>query len=227
MTKQLPRGVRNNNPGNIERGKDRWLGMAQDQSSDNRFLVFDTPESGIRALMRVLINYQERHGIDTLREAINRWAPPAENNSTAYVQHVARLTGFDPDERLDFLDREVNVSLAKAIIRHENGEPSLYGLKEWYADDVYERAAVMAGFEPTATPLKKSRTLAGVAAAAGATVVAMAAPGLTPEDVSTVTAAANAFGWSKVAELLPHVVALLGLAFAAYARWDDAKRRLR
>lgn len=227
MTKQVPRGIRNNNPGNIERNKDRWLGMSNDQSSDSRFLVFDTPEAGIRALMRVLINYQERHKIDTLREAINRWAPPGENNSTAYVQHVSRLTGFDPDEKLDFLDRAVNIALTRAIVRHENGEPTIYGRKVWYGDAVYDRAAVMAGFEPTVEPLKKSRTLAGVATAAGATAVAMATPGLSPEDVGTVTAAAQAFGWDKVANILPHIIALAGLAYTAYARYDDARRKLR
>src|SRR5574343_1167217 len=102
MTKTMPRGIRNHNPGNIERGKDRWLGMSADQSTDSRFLVFDKLEAGIRALMRVLINYQERHDIKTLRAAINRWAPTTENNSSAYVQHVSRLTGLDPDEPIDF-----------------------------------------------------------------------------------------------------------------------------
>ena len=72
MTKALPRGIRNNNPGNIERGKDRWLGMSADQSGDPRFLVFDKPEAGLRAIMRLLINYQERHDIKTVRDAINR-----------------------------------------------------------------------------------------------------------------------------------------------------------
>ena len=235
MTKKLPRGIRNNNPGNVERNKDRWLGMSADQSADSRFLVFDTPEAGIRALMRILINYQERHGIKTMREAINRWAPPAENNSSAYVQHVSRLTGFDPDEPLDFLDREINVALARAIVRHENGEPSVYGRQEWYADDVYERAAVMAGFEPTVKPLVKSRTVAGaVIAAAGAAVgVAAGAPEavtgipITPEDVTVVAGAVAPFLGASVLQYLSPIATILGVALTIYARWDDARRKLR
>lgn len=35
MAKALPRGIRNRNPGNIERESDRWLGMSADQSSDS------------------------------------------------------------------------------------------------------------------------------------------------------------------------------------------------
>lgn len=234
MSKALPRGIRNRNPGNIERNKDRWLGMSADQSSDSRFLVFDTPEAGIRALMRVLINYQERHKINTLREAINRWAPPVENNSTAYVQHVSRLTGFDPDEPLDFLDREVNIALTRAIIRHENGEPSLYGLKEWYGDDVYDRAATMAGFEPHTKPLAKSRTVAGaVIAATGAAVgVAAGMPDpaplpVTPEDVAVVAGAVAPFVSATLLQYLSPIATLAGVALTIYARWDDARRKLR
>ena len=242
MTKQLPRGIRNNNPGNVERGKDRWLGMSADQSSDPRFLVFDTPEAGIRCLMRILINYQERHGIKTMREAINRWAPPVENNSSAYVQHVSRLTGFDPDEPLDFLDREINVALTRAIVRHENGEPTIYGRKEWYPADVYERAAVMAGFEPTTKPLAKSRTVVGaviaaagvaVGAATGAPDVATGAQDvaaglpITTEDVTIIAGALAPFLSGALLQYLSPIATLAGVALAVYARWDDARRKLR
>lgn len=242
MTKQLPRGIRNNNPGNVERGKDRWLGMSADQSSDSRFLVFDTPEAGIRCLMRILINYQERHGIKTMREAINRWAPPVENNSSAYVQHVSRLTGFDPDEPLDFLDREINVALTRAIVRHENGEPTVYGRKEWYGDDVYERAAVMAGFDPVKKPLAKSRTVAGAVIAAAGVAVGVAtgtpdaavgvqdvAQGLpvTTEEVTIIAGALAPFLGGALLQYLSPIATLAGVALTIYARWDDARRKLR
>lgn len=235
MTKQLPRGIRNNNPGNVERGKDRWLGMSADQSADGRFLVFDTPEAGIRCLMRLVINYQERHGIKTLRDAINRWAPPVENNSTAYVQHVSRLTGFDPDEPLDFLDREINVALTRAIVRHENGEPTVYGRKEWYGDDVYERAAVMAGFDPVKKPLAKSRTIAGAVIAASGAAIGVAvgspdvAPGLpiTPEDVTVVAGVLTPLLGASLLQYLSPIATLAGVALTIYARWDDARRKLR
>lgn len=235
MTKPLPRGIRNNNPGNVERGNDRWLGMSADQSSDSRFLVFDTPEAGIRCLMRLLINYQERHGTKTMREAINRWAPPVENNSSAYVQHVSRLTGFDPDEPLDFLDREINVALTEAIVRHENGEPTIYGRKEWYPADTYERAAVMAGFEPTKKPLVKSRTVAGaviaatsvaVGAVTGAQDVATDLP-ITPQDVTLIAGALTPFLSGALLQYLSPIATLAGVALAVYARWDDARRKLR
>lgn len=224
--KLLPRGIRNNNPGNIERGNDRWLGMSADQSTDPRFLVFDKPESGIRALMRVLINYQERSQINTIRGAINRWAPPGENNSGAYVQHVARLTGLDSDEPIDFLDAYINTSVTKAIIRHESGEPKSYGKDEWFADDVYQRAAVMAGFDPQQKPLIQSRTIAGAAIAAVGTVASSSLP-ITAQDVSTVVQAVSPFFGASVMAVLSPLATLLGLGLTVYARWDDSRRKIR
>lgn len=234
MSKSLPRGIRNNNPGNLERGKDRWLGMSADQSSDSRFLIFDKPEQGIRALMRVLINYQERHDIKTVRQAISRWAPNTENDSSAYTQHVSRLTGLDPDETIDFLDVYICTSMAKAIIRHENGDPRAYGQAEWYADDVYQRAAVIAGFEPVTKPLTKSRTVAGAAIATVGTIGTVLADQstgggipITAQDVTTIAATVAPFlGASAIAVLSP-VATLLGLGLTIYARWDDSRRKLR
>ncbi len=233
MNKKLPRGITNGNPGNIERGKDRWLGMSADQSTDSRFLVFDKPESGIRALMRVLINYQERHDIKTLRAAINRWAPTTENNSAAYVQHVSRLTGLDPDEPIDFLDEYICTAVAKAIVRHECGDPRAFGAPDnWYADDVYQRAAVMAGFDPASKPLTQSRTVAGaVIAAAGTvgTVAASSSAGLpvTADDINTVVQVVGPLLGSSVMAVLSPVASIVGIGLTLYARWDDARRKIR
>ena len=67
-----PRGIRNRNPGNIDRGRDRWQGMADDQSPDPRFVVFTEAEWGIRAIVRVLRSYRDRHGLETVRAIVSR-----------------------------------------------------------------------------------------------------------------------------------------------------------
>ena len=116
----LPRGIRNHNPGNIERTRDRWQGMAADQSADPRFVVFTAPEFGIRALVKLLLNY-ERMGFDSPRKIITRFAPHVENKTDAYVANVARALGVGPDDVVD-LDRfDVMLPLVKAIIQQENG----------------------------------------------------------------------------------------------------------
>lgn len=113
-----PRGVRNNNPGNIEAGATAWQGQI---GSDGRFATFGSPEAGIRALGRNLLTYQETHGLETVHAIINRWAPPAENNTTAYVRTVAKAVGVSPAERINLRDPETLQKLASAIIQHENG----------------------------------------------------------------------------------------------------------
>ncbi|HEY6022286.1 MAG TPA: structural protein P5 [Candidatus Paceibacterota bacterium] len=115
------RGERNNNPGNIERGTIHWQGMADDQSGDKRFIVFNTPEDGIRALAKLLFNYQNIHGLNTVRQIVNRWAPPTENDTYSYVNTVASEVGVTPDDKINLTDSETLAKLVTAIIRHENG----------------------------------------------------------------------------------------------------------
>lgn len=121
------RGERNNNPGNIDRDSTKWKGMAADQSGDSRFIVFSAPVWGIRALARNLLTYStlypegSKADIDTVREIINRWAPPVENNTSAYVNAVAQAVGVGPDDEIDVSDEATMQALVKAIIWHENG----------------------------------------------------------------------------------------------------------
>lgn len=114
-----PRGVRNNNPGNLEASSSNpWVGQT---GSDGRFAKFETPEHGIRALGRNLISYQ-RQGIDTVGEIINRWAPPTDNNDTAaYIKSVCAQLGVKADQPLDASNPDTLQALCAAIIKHENG----------------------------------------------------------------------------------------------------------
>lgn len=130
----MSRGLRNNNPGNLRKSNDAWRGLSDDQSKDKAFFQFDEPVYGIRALMIVLKNYQLKYGLYTVREIINRWAPPIENDTKSYVNSVARKVGYEPDETID-VAREM-IPLAKAIIYHENGVQP-------YSDDILQRAYIL------------------------------------------------------------------------------------
>lgn len=113
------RGIRNNNPGNLEYSKTNpWVGQTGD---DGRFAKFETPEHGIRALGRNLLSYQ-RQGIDTVNDIINRWAPPSDNNNTdAYIQAVCAQLGVTPYQPLDASNPDTLKALCASIIQHENG----------------------------------------------------------------------------------------------------------
>ena len=43
-----------------------------------------------------LLTYQRQHGLDTVKGILNRWAPPSENDTGAYVQTVSRALGLRP-----------------------------------------------------------------------------------------------------------------------------------
>ncbi|MCB1717174.1 MAG: hypothetical protein KDK05_18775 [Candidatus Competibacteraceae bacterium] len=114
-----PRGVRNNNPGNIVKGE-QWQGLVD--GTDPRFATFASPEMGIRALGRNLLAYQNKHGLNTVSDIINRWAPSNENNTGAYIRAVAGSLGVGPSDKLNLSDQQTLAKLSKAIIQHENGK---------------------------------------------------------------------------------------------------------
>ncbi|EDV5349925.1 structural protein [Salmonella enterica] len=133
-----PRGIRNNNPGNIRWGDD-WKGLVpKSQRTDKDFCQFITPEYGIRAMIVILRNYQRKHGLNTITGIINRWAPTNENNTQAYIDSVAKATSTAPDQFVRTDDSRFMMKLLQAIIRHENGEQP-------YGFDVFVRAVELAG----------------------------------------------------------------------------------
>jgi len=115
----MTRGIRNNNPGNIRQGTSRWQGMSATQP-DSEYVTFDSPIYGIRAMAKLLTNYQTRYGLKTIREIITRWAPPVENITESYIANVSRIVGASPDQEIDVAGSMV--PLVKAIITHENGQ---------------------------------------------------------------------------------------------------------
>jgi hypothetical protein len=125
------RGLRNNNPGNIDYNpRNDWQGqLPPDPAIEKRFARFDSPENGIRALAKLLINYRGKDGmpgiglkgIDTVRETINRWAPSVENETEAYIKAVSVAAGVLSNEQIDIRDRRILLGVVTAIIKHENG----------------------------------------------------------------------------------------------------------
>ena len=122
-----PRGIRNNNPLNIRRSKDKWKGMCA-QQQDAAFCQFESMEWGWRAAFWLLTRtYYHQYRLFTIRAIISKWAPPIENKTDAYIANVARLTGIGPDEPIgipsDQPARWMAVATAMAI--QENGTAAL------------------------------------------------------------------------------------------------------
>jgi len=114
------RGIRNNNPGNIRRSNEAWKGLSPEQT-DPEFFQFQAMPYGIRAIVKILRNYSTRYNLNTVAGIINRWAPPNENDTGAYVRYVAGMVGVGPGERIDLDDTTIVFSLVRAIMAQENG----------------------------------------------------------------------------------------------------------
>lgn len=112
------RGLRNNNPCNLKSSKNtKWDGQI---GSDGKFIIFESPEYGIRACAKNLKNYQHKNGLDTLRSMVYRMGPPHENNTKKYVRNLSNIVGVSPDEKINVLKHLPEI--IKGIIFLENGK---------------------------------------------------------------------------------------------------------
>jgi hypothetical protein len=115
----MTRGEKNNNPTNIRHViGTTWVGQS-DTQTDDAFVQFTDPTYGIRACARILKSYQ-LEGLLTLSEIIDRWAPPNENNSLAYVTDVCNRCELEPDDPVNY--QTSMPGIIKGIVWHENGE---------------------------------------------------------------------------------------------------------
>ena len=126
MTKKLPRGLRNNNPGNIRVSKDNWLGkIPADKKKDKDFEEFSSMAHGYRALIKNLQNYHLIHKLNTVEQFINRWAPPVENNTKGYIDRVCKDLKVQPSFEVDVFSKKIMCKLAASISSIENGVPAV------------------------------------------------------------------------------------------------------
>ena len=114
----------------MDRGEPPWNGEIRDvamcqndmqrmEMTHGRFCVFERAVMGIRAMAKNLLAYHDRLSCDTIREYIERWAPPNENNTEAYVAQVASRLACSPDEPIEIRDPKVMEAIIDGIIRVE------------------------------------------------------------------------------------------------------------
>lgn len=265
MDPRTSRGFLNNNPGNVDRGADIWQGEIRDPADSRltefqrtelvkgRFCVFLQPQLGIRMLAKTLFAYRDQLGRRTVRQIINTWAPPNENDTGAYVNVVAGKVGVSPDAEIDVRDYKTLRALVSAIIVHECGGMPYAGSE---VEDGLMLAGVVKPVGVTTSKTATSLTIASGATVAGGGVAVLQettqsqpqvqapAPVLPPEpDMSaTITAVQEplrqaADGIAPFAGTSPAlaqalfwlkialtVIAVVGIAVAAWERVKRARR---
>jgi hypothetical protein len=116
------RGLKNNNPLNIRKNTDFFEGEVA-VSTDTSFKQFCTMAHGYRAAFVMLGTYLLR-GQNTIEKIVSRWAPPNENNTAGYINHVEQWSGVARDKELTAASGDDYLQIVVAMSRVENGTPA-------------------------------------------------------------------------------------------------------
>ena len=131
-----PRGIRNNNPGNLVYTAIQWNGkLAKHQNKDRRFEMFIAPVYGVRAMIKDLKNDMERKGKVTVSALIEEYAPRSENKTEAYIQTVCKDLGVSKTTHLRPTKNTLR-RLVLSISRIETGAA-------YVSPELFERAYAM------------------------------------------------------------------------------------
>ena len=244
--RDLPFGIRNNNPGNLIWTAEKWLGLDNpshvvNETSGRPFFRFATPVFGIRAIVRVLLTYHDkrmatsRNGgetnvspIDTIEEVCARWDEPTKEQ---YIKFLCQYTGYGAKQEIDFHDYDVMKKLVCGIIRMENG---CMPYNEKQIDAGLARAGIAMPEEAPPKlddefkrkPAKKpaSRTLRG-SLAAGIGTVGLYLHDLGIQGMEQVKNIMSILPFSPRNIFVAIAIAAIGVII--YARVDDKKKGLR
>lgn len=124
MTKSKPRGLRNNNPGNIRLNGIPYEGEIQ-PSKDRLFKQFKSMAYGYRAMFVVLHTYARKYGINTIEGMISRYAPASENHTQKYIDAVSEWSGVPGTSHITTTNADVMIPIVAAMSRVENGVPTV------------------------------------------------------------------------------------------------------
>ncbi|TXH71295.1 MAG: hypothetical protein E6Q83_03575 [Thiothrix sp.] len=211
-----------------------WMRQVANRRSD--LLKFVQPEYGMRAAVHLLLMYQQKYSLNTVRKMINRWSPyrgdSADNTkeqTSAYVSHVANRMRIDPDETVAVRDYQVAKAMLTAMIEFENG---------WlmpYSDTQIDTALMMAGLrmpqekqiQPKPKMQSKERqgsVAIGVGGAGAAATTVGATVGMTNQELvtkatDTVTSVAQSGADWLTILVVANTVCLLLIVVGAFWWW--------
>ncbi|MGZ5000566.1 MAG: hypothetical protein ACXV7F_09715 [Methylomonas sp.] len=115
---KAPRGIRNNNPGNLNYAGQS--GATKESGPGGRFAVFASAEEGLEALSKQLHRWAN-NGVDSIEKIISKYAPAIENDTKAYMQTIAKRMGVSTIDHLDLNDPTTMAKMMNNIIHYENG----------------------------------------------------------------------------------------------------------
>lgn len=112
-----PRGIRNNNPGNILLTNQAWEGkIPNEQNTDGTFEQFKSYAYGVRAMIVLLKNYFQNLKLNTIEQIVYRWNQGNPN----YVKYVADRMGIPATQAISPNKATLKI-LVQSIADFENG----------------------------------------------------------------------------------------------------------
>ncbi|MGP1182107.1 lytic transglycosylase [Serratia sp. CY47280] len=134
-----PRGIRNNNPGNLNYVGQN--GATLEDHATPRFARFNSAFEGFAALGKQIKAYYNGTSkaagyqkLQSVEDIISRFAPASENNTQAYINKLSKMLGVGRGDSLNIQDPQVLATLMNGITQIENG-------KNPYAPDMVLKAA--------------------------------------------------------------------------------------
>ncbi len=123
--KRLPVTVRTNNPGALNTAE--WLTKEQgyvtafETTTGNRTAVFEAPEFGISAWLKLMVKYRSA-GAKTVKGIVDRYGGGNQDYSD-YADFVTDQTGLGPAAEIALIDNDILLRFAKAMFKYEAGRP--------------------------------------------------------------------------------------------------------
>ena len=114
-----PRGILNCNPLNIRRNGERFQGEVL-PGRDRSFKQFSSMAYGYRAAFVILGSYLAC-GKNTIEKIVKSWAPPTENNTLSYIEHVEQRSGVGRNKVLTADSGSDYRKIVAAMSHCENG----------------------------------------------------------------------------------------------------------
>lgn len=147
MASTLPKGIRLNNPLNIEANAIQWEGLTPKPLDTGPWprASFVTHLAGLRAGGVLLFNYREYYGLSNIVGLVDRFeefADPVSRNN--YIQTVADESGIGATQIIDPRNSVTLWKLLKGFTRAENGYKNAILRESWYTDADYQTAALLA-----------------------------------------------------------------------------------
>ena len=114
----LPRGISNNNPGNILITEIDWEGkIPHTENSDKKFEQFEAYVYGVRAMIVLIRNdYMQKQGLETVTDIVYKWYP----GNLKYLRYVATRLNVQDNAPLS-ANKDTLKALVTAIADFENG----------------------------------------------------------------------------------------------------------